>query len=63
MMAGSDGLAMANSGGDVIVKPPGFSRPGMCTSSHWPGRNYMYQKVRLKSCCLKGFSDHNDYEP
>lgn len=26
-------------GGDVMVKPPGFSIPGTKTSSHWPGRN------------------------
>ena len=24
----------------MIVKPPAFASPGMCTSSHWPGRNY-----------------------
>ncbi len=31
---------MASPGIEVMVKPPGFGMPGMCTSSHWPGRNY-----------------------
>jgi hypothetical protein len=35
IVAGVDGLlAKASEGGDVMVKPPGFGRPGMWTSSH-----------------------------
>ena len=26
-------------GREMMVKPPGFGSVGMCTSSHWPGRN------------------------
>jgi hypothetical protein len=32
----------ASDGGEVIVKPPGLGSEGMCTSSHWPGRNWIY---------------------
>lgn len=30
----------ASAGVDVRVKPPTFGRPGIMTSSHWPGINY-----------------------
>lgn len=29
-----------------MVKPPAFSIPGTCTSSHWPGRNFFPSAFR-----------------
>ena len=37
----------ASRGVEVIVKPPGLERPGICTSSHWPGRNYCTESLSI----------------
>lgn len=43
----------ASQGVDVIVKPPGLKRPGICTSSHWPGRNYCIASFSICSVDTK----------